>query len=299
MAEASKTPQTQTVAKQNPVPAPAEPRKTGKALYFLGGLPRSGSTLIANVLWQNPRVHVTATSGLLSLLLGIRNHWERMQEVKAMPKDEAEATKLRVLRGSIVAYFANVDRPVVVDKGRGWIGQIPFIEAVLNRKVKIIVPVRDVRDILASFEKITSKNPLKPSSQELGNPQAWETIDGRCSIWFHQNQPVGAPYRKMKDALLKGHGDRMHFVDYDDFTAHPDRMMRQIYDFLEEPYYAHDFKNVQQVTTEDDDVWRMPGLHDIRCEVKPQPPQWPTILPPDVAKKYPGKELWKKLVKKH
>ncbi len=211
-----------------------------------------------------------------------------------MPKDEAEQAKVRVLRGAIVAYFANVNRPVVVDKGRGWIGQIPFIEAVLNRKVKIIVPVRDVRDILASFEKITSRNPLKPTSQEMANPQAWETIDGRCGIWFHQNQPVGAPYRKIKDALIKGFGDRLHFIDYDDLTAHPDRSMRGIYDFLGEPYFEHDFKNVEQVTVEDDDVWRMPGLHDIRSEVKPQPPQWPKILPPEVAKKFPGKELWKK-----
>jgi sulfotransferase len=296
MAEATKTPSVPAQAK--PQAQAGETKKTGKALYFLGGLPRSGSTLIANVMWQNPRFHVTATSGLLSLLLGIRNHWEKMSEAKAMPKEEAEATKLRVLRGAIVAYFANVDRPVVVDKGRGWIGQIPFIEAVLNRKVKIIVPVRDVRDILASFEKISTKNPLKPTAQELGNPQAWETIEGRCNIWFHVNQPVGAPYRKMKDALQKGYADRMHFVDYDDFTNHPDRLMRGIYEFLDEPYFAHDFKNVQQVTVEDDDVWRMPGLHDIRTEVKPQPPSWPTVLPADVAKKFPGKELWKKLAKK-
>jgi sulfotransferase len=187
-----------------------------------------------------------------------------------------------------------VDRPVVVDKGRGWIGQIPFIEAVLNRKVKILVPVRDVRDVLASFEKITSRNPLKPSGQELSNPQQWETIEGRCQVWFGQNQPVGSPYRKIRDALLKGYGNRMHFIDYDDLTAHPARIMRGIYEFLEEPYFEHDFKNVKQVTVEDDEVWRMPGLHDIRAEVKPQPPQWPTILPPEVAKKFPGKELWKK-----
>lgn len=279
-----------------PAAAPQQgPKQKGKALYFLGALPRAGSTLISNVLLQNPRIHVTSsTSGLLNLLIGIRNHWEKMAEFKAMDKEEAVAARLRVLRGVVLAFFANVDRPVVIDKGRGWIGQIPFIEALLGRKVKIIAPVRDVRDILASFEKIVSRNPLQPTTQELANPQQWETIEGRCQIWFSANQPVGGPYRKLRDAMMKGYADRLHFVDYDEFTAHPARCMRELYQFLGEPNFDHDFDNVEQKTFEDDDVWKMPGLHTIRQQVKPQPPQWPKILPPDVAKRYPGRELWKK-----
>jgi sulfotransferase len=282
-------------APQNPAEpdAPAKPR--GKAIYFLGALPRAGSTLISNVLLQNPRIHVTSsTSGLLNLLIGIRNHWEKMAEFKAMDKEEAVAARLRVLRGVVLAYFANVDKPVVIDKGRGWIGQIPFIEALLGRKVKIIAPVRDVRDILASFEKIVSRNPLQPTTQELAHPQQWETIEGRCQVWFAQNQPVGGPYRKLRDAMMKGFRDRLHFVDYDEFTAHPARCMRELYEFLGEEDFAHDFENVEQKTFEDDEVWKMPGLHTIRQSVKPQGPQWPKILPPDVAKRYPGTELWKK-----
>lgn len=36
-----------------------------KKYYFISGLPRSGSTLLANILAQNPRFHATATSGIL------------------------------------------------------------------------------------------------------------------------------------------------------------------------------------------------------------------------------------------
>lgn len=280
---------------ETPEPVPPAPKQRGKSLYFLGALPRAGSTLISNVMLQNPRIHVTSsTSGLLNLLLGIRNHWEKMAEFKAMDREEAAAARIRVMRGVILAFFANVDKPVVIDKGRGWIGQIPLIEALVGRKVKIICPVRDVRDILASFEKVVSRNPMQPTTQELAHPAQWETIEGRCQIWFAQNQPVGGPYRKLRDAMVKGFRDRLHFVDYDDFTAHPARSMKELYEFLGEPYYEHDFDNVEQKTFEDDDVWKMPGLHTIRQQVKPQGPQWPKILPPDVAKKYPGRELWKK-----
>lgn len=284
----------ETTSPAEPAAAPA-PKQKGKSIYFLGALPRAGSTLLSNVLLQNPRIHVTSsTSGLLNLLLGIRNHWEKMAEFKAMDKEEAAAARIRVMRGVILAFFANVDKPVVIDKGRGWIGQIPLIEALLGRKVKIIAPVRDVRDILASFEKVVSRNPLQPTSQELAHPQQWETIEGRCQIWFAQNQPVGGPYRKLRDAMMKGFRDRLHFVDYDEFTSHPARVMRELYTFLDEPAFAHDFDHVEQKTFEDDEVWKMPGLHTIRQQVKPQGPQWPKILPPDVAKRYPGTELWKK-----
>ncbi len=276
-------------------PIPETSKQRGKAIYFLGALPRAGSTVLSNVLLQNPRIHVTSsTSGLLNLLLGIRNHWEKMAEFKAMDKQEAASARIRVMRGVILAFFANVDRPVVIDKGRGWIGQIPLIEALLGRPVKIIAPVRDVRDILASFEKVVSRNPMQPTAQELAHPTQWETIEGRCQIWFAQNSPVGGPYRKLRDAMIKGYRDRLHFVDYDEFTSHPSRAMHELYDFLGEPHYEHDFNNVEQKTFEDDDVWKMPGLHTIRKEIKPQEPQWPKILPPDVAKKYPGRELWKR-----
>lgn len=281
-------------AEIKPAPPVSAAKTAGKTLHFLGGLPRSGSTLLANLLFQNPRFHVTATSGVLSLLNGVRLQWEKVSEFKAMPKEEAQAAKVRVLRGMVLAYFANVDRPVIFDKSRGWVGAIPFIEAVLGRKVKLLMAVRDVRDVLASFEKITSKNPMQPTGQEMGNGALWGTIEGRCQIWFAQNQPVGSAYRKINDALVKGFHDRMHFVDYEDLTNHPARTMRGVYEFLGEEYFEHDFKNVEQVTTEDDDVWKMPGLHVIRKEVKPQPSQWAKILPANVAKKYPGKELWKR-----
>ncbi len=35
-----------------------------KTIHFVSGLPRAGSTLLMNVLAQNPRIHSTATSGL-------------------------------------------------------------------------------------------------------------------------------------------------------------------------------------------------------------------------------------------
>ncbi|WP_369126306.1 sulfotransferase [Methylocucumis oryzae] len=45
-------------------------------IYFLAGLPRSGSTLLANLLAQNPLITATATSGVIDLLAALINTCE-------------------------------------------------------------------------------------------------------------------------------------------------------------------------------------------------------------------------------
>lgn len=268
-----------------------------RTIHFLGGLPRSGSTLLANLLMQNPRFHATPTSGLLSVLGMIRSNWERLSEFKVLPPEESREIKLRVLRGSMISFYSGIERPVIFDKGRGWIGAIPFIEKVMNRKVKIIVPVRDVRDVIASFEKLNMKNALTPSGSELAQSANWNTIDGRCQVWFAQNGMVGGPYRKLAEALTKGYQDRLHLVDYNELTSDPKSVMRGIYQFLGESSFEHDFDHVEQITKEDDEVWKMPGLHTIRQKIEPQPVSWPKILPQHVAKRLPGSQLWGKALK--
>jgi len=267
-----------------------------RSLYFLGGLPRAGSTLIANLLVQNPRFHATATSGVLNLIQHLRVAWEKIPTFKAAPRDVSEAARMRVMRGVLVSYFGDVTRPVIFDKSRGWIGKIALAEKVMGRKVKVIAPVRDVRDVVASFEQLALKNVLKPTSQELSSKGKWETVEGRIDIWMARNGVVGGPYRQIREALLRGFGDRILFVDYDHLTRDPESQMKRIYAFLGEAPFRHDYENVQQVTTEDDEVWHMPGLHDIRPQVRPQPPLWPRFLPDSVAKKLPGREMWEKRV---
>ena len=46
-----------------------------KQLHFLSGIPRSGSTVLAAILNQNPETHVSTTSGLVHALDGLANTW--------------------------------------------------------------------------------------------------------------------------------------------------------------------------------------------------------------------------------
>lgn len=247
-----------------------------KTYYFIAGLPRSGSTLLANILAQNPRFHTTSTSGIMDVMFGVRNNWDKLVEFQAAPNDSA---KLRVLRGILNSYYADVDKPVVFDKCRGWLSLLEMAETVLGYKAKVLVPVRDIRDTLSSFEKLwreTSKVSQVP--QEAPNYFKFQTVQGRCDVWLSADQPLGLAYNRITDALTRGFRDRMYLVDFDDLTREPEETMKGIYTFLGEQYFKHDFNNVKQVTWEDDSVHGFKGLHDIRSKVEPMPAQWPTVL---------------------
>ena len=263
-----------------------------KTYHFISGLPRSGSTLLCNVLMQNPRFWASATSGILDVMFGVRNQWDKLIEFRAMDPAESDAAKLRVLRGILDAYYADVDRPVIFDKSRGWLAYLEMAEAVLEREVRVLVPVRDLRDVLASFELLWRKtSATRQMAQEPANYFQFQTVEGRCEVWCRADQPVGLAYNRVKDALARGFRDRMHFVEFEKLTRNPKRTMRRVYEFLGEEYFDHDFDHVEQVTFENDEVHGIPNLHAIRSKITPVPPRWPGVLG-DIAEKYIRWELW-------
>ena len=110
-----------------------------KTYHFVSGMPRAGSTLLMNILGQNPRFHVTATSGIVDVISAIRNGWDKVQEFQAVRDEEG---KLRVMRGILESFYANVEKPVLFDKSRGWLPVLEMAEAMLGHPVKVLVPVR-------------------------------------------------------------------------------------------------------------------------------------------------------------
>jgi len=142
--------------------------KVNKPIIFVTGLPRSGSTLFMNILGQNPDFHVTPTSGILSSLVQIRNSWDQNDAFKAQPKELSEKIKINVLRSMLNGYMAHSDKPIFIDKNRLWLEHVELISALIGREnIRVLVTVRDLRDVIASFEmrsretSMTSQSPLE------------------------------------------------------------------------------------------------------------------------------------------
>jgi len=267
--------------------------------FFISGLPRTCSTLLCNILAQNEELFVTkATSGCHDFLFNIRNLWNQLIEHQAEGINHEQLRN--VMKGAMENYYLTTKK-YVVDKGRGWLSVLEMAEFVLEKKAKIIVPVRDIKEILASFEQLY-RNSVSFTQWEIEKTDYFktQTVKGRCELWSQENQPVGLAFNKLKDAIDRGFLDRMYFMEMDNLTNNPEQEMKNIYNFLEIDYYKHDFDNVEQITKEDDtNVHNLPGLHTIRSKVLPVRHKATEILGPSVCNTYNNIEFWRNIKPKY
>jgi sulfotransferase len=259
-------------------------------IHFVAGLPRSGSTLLLNLLGQNPAHHVTPTNGLLWMMAILRDNWSSNDAFVAQGLQVIEPRISAALRGMAYGFYEQelgAKHQVVFDKNRAWMTQIELLERVFNRRVPVIVTVRDVKAIVASFEKLYRKNPVA-RRQYLGPAyiQA-QTIDGRARVLMSPGGVIGMPVNALRDALNRGVSDRLLIVPYGKITVNPQETLASIHHQLGLPsFFDYDPNNVQQITKEDDAVhgWGY-DLHTIRPKVEPpKSPPWEGILPPHTCK---------------
>lgn len=247
-----------------------------KEIFFVNGMPRSGSTLFCNILAQNPDFHVTPTSGLSELVTGIHQFWKTNSIIKA---SEPQSKQLRIIKDLFQSYHTDTDRPIVFNKSRGWAGNIELVELALEREVKILTTIRNLPAIISSMEKLYRKEIKNIESPMMRSPEM-STLEGRVNSWVNANGLIGGTFNSIQDAFHRGHRHKFLFIDYDDLTKTPEKIMKSVYTFLEKPYYSHDFKNIQQYTVENDAEHGFTDLHTIRPELKPQLDDSRSILGP-------------------
>jgi sulfotransferase len=262
-----------------------------RKFHFIGGLPRSGSTLLTNILLQNPKFQTTATSSLLDLLLQVRDNWNKLEGHTTYPDGQ---NKWSVIK-AILENYHNTDKPVIFDKNRGWSTHVEFIEKVTGEKSKIIACVRNLEDICTSFEKLFRKNRADGEIHgEFSNTQM-KTLDGRISIWTADEGVLGRPYVSLLDTIQRGYGDRILFFPYEEWTTNPKFWFNQLYNFIGETYFDHDFENIQQSIRENDAGygWGM-DLHEIKTgKLLPAKSEAMKILGDSWVKKLSNTEFWK------
>ena len=240
-----------------------------KKIFFNASLPRSGSTLLQNLMMQNPEIYSTPTSGVIEFLLNARTIYSSGDAFRAQDPEVMKKGFRSFCKSGLYGFFDGItDRPYVMEKNRGWLGNYNFIEFFSQEQPKIICMVRDLRAIFASMEKNYRKNPDKDpqivNAVELKNMTTASRIDH-----FSVSPPIGPSVEWLSEVLHRGLDKNIHFVKFEDFTTNPEKEMKKIYDYLEISYFQHDFNNVQQLTHENDVIHGIFGDHQIHPEIKP------------------------------
>lgn len=256
-----------------------------KKFVFVSGLPRAMTTLMCNVLANNPRIGGGETSPLLEYAYAARSNFSQTPEVKsALTKEQMTDAFLAYCAGGIKGYAEQMtDKPIYLDKSRGWVHYADFLWKFMP-EVKIIVMVRDLRAICASMEKKYRANPEIMDSRENPQQQDFITIEQRVNH-FLNDAPLGVALKRLYNAHQTKTLLKMHVVKAEDFTSNPEKIMRGVYDFIEEPYCELDYSNIKQVTIENDRIsdFGVYGDHTIRPKIEPLKKDYNDLLGANIS----------------
>jgi len=253
--------------------------------HFISGLPRSGSTLLAAILRQNPRFQ----AGMSSPVAGFFN--SLIAQVSAGSEFApivTEQQKRHLLRAIFDAYYHDQqNKDVVFDTNRNWCSRLPALMT-LFPDAKIIACARNVAWVMDSIEKQYRSNPFE--NTKLFGGAARNNVYQRLEILAQHDQLVGFAWAALREAFYGEHAKSLLVVDYELLSQQPQKVLPLIYQFIDEPYFEHDFDHVEYDEPDFDLQLGTPGLHKVQPKVEFKPRR--TVIPPDLFEKYAKMTFW-------
>lgn len=255
--------------------------------HFIAGLPRSGATLLAAILRQNPRFHAAMTSPLGRLFDTMIDQVSAGREIAPLVQ---HAQRERLLKGLFDAYYADLPDSVevVFDTNRGWTACLPSLVPLFSG-AKVLCCVRDMAWVMDSLERQYRANVFENTAL-FRNAAERGTVYTRLDALAGADRPVGFAYNALREACYGEEAERLLLIDYAHLTHQPAGVLALIYRFLGEQPFPHDFENVAFDAETFDATLGLPGLHRVKPKVAPQPRE--TVLPPDLFQRFARQTFW-------
>lgn len=246
--------------------------------HTLAGLPRSGSTLLANVLNQHPQITVSGTSALPYCVEAVQAKLSSSPEVQSDLANVpgAYGNYLAALRGLVEGWYAERATPIVIDKGRTWITQRALLDQLAPRSI-VIACVRDPRDVVASIERQHRATAL------FASPIA-PTIYDAADTLMKPDGMIGGPIRYLEDLIRRQHTGVL-YLRYESFVADPRRWLAEILTAIAADPYTFDTVNVANSATDLDAIHRGKYPHQGTGKIEPHGRSWHDVLDPELAAK--------------
>ena len=200
-------------------------------------MPRSGNTLFASVMNQNPAIAATANS----ITLEIMKDLFLLKQTDVFQNFPDHKSLDNVLNNVYDIYYRDWPQRIIIDRGPVMtIDNFALVKKHYKQPFKCIVILRDLMDVLASYMQWYTKNPdAFPNRFNLKNDEE------KLSMLMNKEGAVAKDLEAIKNAF--NYPDICHFVKYNDLVAQPEQEFRKIYEFIEEPYFYHTFNKLNQV----------------------------------------------------
>lgn len=165
--------------------------------------------------------------------------------------------KDRIMNSVVDNYYLDAKDRIIIDKGRTWTRNANFeiFKKYVSTNPKIIITVRPIKEIIESLIFLNYKNFIPINQEKYEN----SLFEENASLIFD-------PLSGIFDIVNRNDADII-FIKYDDLVKSPQNTIKRIYSFLDLEVFNHDFENIQKTWHEDDTVYNLPGLHDVRAKI--------------------------------
>lgn len=251
-----------------------------RKLICVAGLPRSGSTLLCQLLAQHPDIHSNGHSSPLPGVLNDIRHRVSDNDFFLsqldVDFDRAYGQLTAAYQGFIDGWYSQTEQNVVVDKNRGWLQMVETLE-VLHPNYMILVCVRELSQIFGSVESQHAKTRLIdfPDHIDPHNPFV------RADRLFGRGGIVGQPLsaieyaRQISDKSIQ---DKILYIPFEYLVNNLEDSLKEIFGKAGVEQHEVDSENLMVAPHESDSYYRFKYRHKTHQNVRP----------PEVHEVYPG-----------
>ena len=236
-----------------------------KKIIYVTGLPRSGSTLLCQLLGIHSQIYSTGHSSPLAQTLNQLRHNLSDNEFLLSQLDGdfdlAYQRLLNAYRGFIQGWFAETEKPWVVDKNRGWLNQLETVH-LLDPNCKMLVCVREPTQIYGSIEAQHQKTLLLDFPDHLASLSR----HARADKLFANDGVIGAPLKAIEATqdISESLHKRLYYVVFEHLIQDPITVMQDIYRWLNLPTESFNPQSLPVKAHESDSHYRFKYSHQTR-----------------------------------
>jgi len=260
-------------------------------LHYCLGLPRTCSSVIMNILNENSRIFTTGTCCMPYFVDGCQKRSNEVSEFIALDKDVLNKSYINFLRQGMRGWFeAMTDKPIVFSKSRIWAEWLPHTFAI-DPNSKYLVILRDLRDIICSFDSLIWKYPQVPTQTTYQEP-----FEKRMELYCTDTVSLlGRPLQYLPHILevAQKNPNSFFICKHEHFNEQPRETLQMIYQWLGEENFEHDFDNIPKPDYyEHDTVYRSLVSHKTRTKLEKLEPRWPKVMTEKQSKTVIDNNRW-------
>jgi hypothetical protein len=232
-----------------------------KTLYFLGGLPRSGSTLLGSLLNQHSEIYVSPTSPLGDIVTEIEKTFNTLDKQFTFDRKNIS---YNVYKAVLANFYNHIPKSTILDKHRFWGKNLDTVQMFLSNKPKIVATYRPIPEVITSYISLIEKTKHEDNfiDNHLRKDNLPITNNNRAEyIWRYYVSPS---YESMIYGLNR-YPEWVHLVEYNQLLSSPQQELNNIYEFLEINSEKNNFNKIENACEElKDEAWGLKDLHTIR-----------------------------------